>query len=53
VLPTHLAEARGVFSPESRALLFIGFLGGFTTFSIFTGAERHKTHIPYGGMAWA
>lgn len=30
-----LAEARGAFSPEGRALLFIGFLGGFTTFSSF------------------
>lgn len=30
-----LAEARSAFSPEGRALLFIGFLGGFTTFSSF------------------
>ena len=31
------AEARGIFGAEShtRALLFIGFLGGFTTFSAF------------------
>ena len=31
------AEARGIFSAEShiRAILFIGFLGGFTTFSAF------------------
>ena len=32
---SQLAEARGVFTPESRALVFIGFLGGFTTFSTF------------------
>ena len=31
------AEERGIFNAEShtRALLFIGFLGGFTTFSAF------------------
>ena len=32
---SHLAEARGVFTPESRAFVFIGLLGGFTTFSSF------------------
>jgi fluoride exporter len=31
----QLAESRGVFTPESRALVFIGILGGFTTFSSF------------------
>ncbi len=30
-----IAETRNVFSPEMRALVFIGFLGGFTTFSTF------------------
>ena len=32
---THLVEEHGVFVPETRALLFIGVLGGFTTFSTF------------------
>jgi CrcB protein len=32
---TQLAEARGVFTSESRAFMFIGILGGFTTFSSF------------------
>ena len=32
---SQLAEARGAFTPESRALVFIGILGGFTTFSSF------------------
>lgn len=32
---SQLAEARGVFTPETRALVFIGVLGGFTTFSSF------------------
>jgi len=30
-----LSESRQVFSPESRLFLFIGVLGGFTTFSSF------------------
>lgn len=30
-----LAESRQLFSPEVRLLLFIGLLGGFTTFSTF------------------
>jgi CrcB protein len=30
-----LAEQRSVFSSEIRALVFIGILGGFTTFSAF------------------
>ena len=28
-------EARQIFSPELRLLVFVGFLGGFTTFSTF------------------
>jgi CrcB protein len=32
---SQLAEARGVFTSETRALVFIGVLGGFTTFSSF------------------
>lgn len=34
-LLAQLAETRGAFTPESRALVFIGILGGFTTFSSF------------------
>lgn len=30
-----LAEARQLFNPEARLFLFIGVLGGFTTFSTF------------------
>jgi CrcB protein len=30
-----LSETREIFSPEIRALVFVGFLGGFTTFSSF------------------
>lgn len=32
---SQLVESRGVFTPELRAFLFIGILGGFTTFSSF------------------
>lgn len=34
-LLSGLAETRNVFGPEVRLFLFIGFLGGFTTFSTF------------------
>ena len=30
-----LVDTRAVFSPETRLFLFIGLLGGFTTFSTF------------------
>jgi CrcB protein len=32
---SQLAEGRGAFTSESRLLMFIGILGGFTTFSSF------------------
>jgi fluoride exporter len=32
---SELAEARGFMSSEARALLIVGLLGGFTTFSAF------------------
>lgn len=35
-LLAELADTRGVFTDETRALVFIGLLGGFTTFSTFT-----------------
>jgi len=31
----ELAETRGVFTSEARVFIFIGILGGFTTFSSF------------------
>ncbi len=33
---SQLAEARGAFTAETRALVFVGVLGGFTTFSTFS-----------------
>src|SRR5215470_11278412 len=32
---SQLAETRGFFSADARILIFIGVLGGFTTFSAF------------------
>lgn len=32
---SQLAESRGYFTAETRTLIFIGVLGGFTTFSAF------------------
>ena len=32
---SQLAESRGLFTAESRTFVFIGILGGFTTFSAF------------------
>ncbi len=32
---SYLADARGVFSAEAHTFIFIGILGGFTTFSTF------------------
>lgn len=34
-LGAGLADARQAFSPEARLFLFVGVLGGFTTFSSF------------------
>ena len=33
---SQLAESRGYFTAETRTLIFIGVLGGFTTFSAFS-----------------
>ena len=31
----HISESRGLFSETSKAFIFVGILGGFTTFSSF------------------
>ncbi len=35
-LLAQLVEARGLFSSEQRLFIFVGLLGGFTTFSSFS-----------------
>ncbi len=37
---SQLAESRGMFTAETRTLIFIGVLGGFTTFSAFGATAR-------------
>jgi fluoride exporter len=32
---SELAELRGIYSADTRTLIFVGVLGGFTTFSAF------------------
>ncbi|HEX5132302.1 MAG TPA: fluoride efflux transporter CrcB [Candidatus Krumholzibacteria bacterium] len=32
---SYLADSRGMFSAETRLFVFVGLLGGFTTFSTF------------------
>jgi CrcB protein len=45
---SYLADARGMFSVETRMFLFVGLLGGFTTFSAF----GHETMSLFrGGQA--
>jgi CrcB protein len=46
-----ISEARGVLSPELRALLVVGLLGGFTTFSAF--ANETVVAARAGAMAMA
>jgi CrcB protein len=41
---SQLAETRGVFTPETRALVFVGVLGGFTTFSTFSNETWNLLH---------
>jgi CrcB protein len=38
---SQISEAHGLFTPEARLLLFVGLLGGFTTFSAFGSETLH------------
>jgi len=54
-LLTELVEARGYLGPDTRALVFVGLLGGFTTFSAFanetmTAAEDGAFAIVVGNV---
>jgi CrcB protein len=44
-----LAESHAFASPEARALLVVGLLGGFTTFSAFA---NETVAVAQGGAPW-
>jgi len=53
---SQIAEEYGAFTTESRALVFIGILGGFTTFSTFSNETLNllrdgQNILAFGNMA--
>jgi CrcB protein len=48
-LLSYWGEARGLFTPESRLLVFTGVLGGFTTFSTFANESVAMARV---GAGW-
>jgi CrcB protein len=50
---SQLAETRGFFSAEVRTLIFIGVLGGFTTFSAFGNETINLWRDGEGALAGA
>jgi CrcB protein len=49
----HLSDAHGVFSSQSRSLIFIGILGSFTTFSTFGNETMNLFHESENLLAYA
>lgn len=41
-----IAEQRRIFTPEFRFFVFVGILGGFTTFSAFAYDTAHRLSDP-------
>ena len=50
-LLSQLAETRGVFTAETRTLVFVGVLGGFTTFSAFGNETINLWREGQSGLA--
>ena len=50
-LLSHLAETRGFFTAETRTLVFVGVLGGFTTFSAFVNETINLWREGESGLA--
>jgi fluoride exporter len=50
---SQLAETRGVFTAETRTLVFVGVLGGFTTFSAFGNETINLWREGQTGLALA
>ncbi len=48
---SHLSETRGLFAESSRAFVFIGLLGGFTTFSAFSNETFNLLRDGETGLA--
>ena len=46
-----IAEQRRIFAPEFRLFVFIGILGGFTTFSAFADETASLVHNGHGAAA--
>ena len=46
-------EARGFLSPEARLFVFVGLLGGFTTFSTFGNETMNLWHVGESAAALA
>jgi len=48
---SELADARSLITPEARALLVVGFLGGLTTFSSFSNETLNLIRDGEHGLA--
>ncbi|GAB4578712.1 MAG: fluoride efflux transporter CrcB [Anaerolineales bacterium] len=51
-LLSELADTRSVFTPEARLFIFIGLLGGFTTFSTFGNESINLLRDGENPLAW-